>query len=130
MTVIIPPNDLKFPDDDLTDSSFKLTWTYLRGSEPIAKFVFHYGKFTKEAGPQDSSLIVSGLESCETYEVYGLAEGLKGQVSKLSDVVSVTTRPSPLGEGKYFFTCKSNGYIYFYSFKSDMVRWKSSCSTL
>ena len=91
-----------FPRDDITNSSFKLTWFYQEGSEPIDKFTFHYESSTsslreKDAGPRSFSLTFTGMRSCTTYRIYGIAVGTMGQVSEKSDVVSVTTRLTPLG---------------------------------
>ena len=91
-----------FPPDDITNSSFKLTWFYQEGSEPIDKFMFHYNSSTsssrgKEAGPRSFSLTFTGMRSCTTYRIYGMAVGTMGQVSQRSDVVPVKTRLTPLG---------------------------------
>ena len=103
-----------FPPDNITNSSFKLTWFYQVGSEPIDKFTFHYGSSSplqeKEAGPRSFSLTFTGLSSCTTYEIYGIAVGTMGQVSDKSDVVSVTTGLTPLG-----------GYIEGYAIVMIMI---------
>ncbi|XP_065831471.1 uncharacterized protein [Oscarella lobularis] len=105
MTIVIPPGNLMFPPDDITNSSFKLTWFYQEGSEPIDKFMFHYNSSTsssrgKEAGPRSFSLTFTGMRSCTTYRIYGMAVGTMGQVSQRSDVVPVKTRLTPLEDSQ------------------------------
>ncbi|XP_065828105.1 uncharacterized protein [Oscarella lobularis] len=131
LTVVTPPSNLMFPPDNITNSSFKLTWFYQVGSEPIDKFTFHYGSSSplqeKEAGPRSFSLTFTGLSSCTTYEIYGIAVGTMGQVSDKSDVVSVTTGLTPLEdsqiwsdgdrvivhyEGKSLRLCVTNNLTY------------------
>eukprot|EP00118_Oscarella_pearsei_P012066 m.85721 g.85721 ORF g.85721 m.85721 type:complete len:794 (+) comp36462_c0_seq3:27-2408(+) len=115
---LVPPENLAIRG--VTNSSFVLSWNYPPSSGSSTKSVFFYGLSSGDqidqrvdARPGVSSLIVKQLTECESYQVYGKAEGMNRHRSGNSPISNVTTLMTPLDSSKIFVNTSGQVMVTF-----------------